>query len=417
MPFQRYVLQGDLTAYIQRWTGTLSKQVSGGSGNEQRLFPFLSPTVQNDYEYGGALNGTVTKTTSTTYSYGDGFGNLTQVATSITDKDSSSPYFNLTWQSVVNNTYLNDNTSVWCLGLPTVTTVQNSAPSQTTQTRTYNYTPDSNHALCREQQQIIEPSTAPLTVTTDLQFDSCGNINSIKITGHNPDGSQMPSPRQTTVDYGTRCQLPELVTNALIQKTKFGYRYDFGLVNQVTDPNNVVASRAYDDFGRISQVTRADGTYSIYTPYLCSTGCGGPPDLRFSVYRDDYGTDGIKAYSDGLYWDGLGRQRYDITTHAFGRLVYDEVVLFDSLGRRTAQYQPFASSPNGYLGFLYDPLNRLDAARLIRPDNTVDRTVTIGYGGRTVQMNDTLSHTETYISDVMGRLRQVKDPPSSATTL
>ena len=44
------------------------------------------------------------------------------------------------------------------------------------------------------------------------------------------------SARTTTTNYGTRCQLPESVTNALGQTATISYRYDIGDVVRVAVP-------------------------------------------------------------------------------------------------------------------------------------------------------------------------------------
>jgi RHS repeat-associated protein len=417
MLFQHELLQGDASTYIYYGNGTLTNQVSGGSGYEQRLFPYFSATVRQDYEFGGTLNGTITKITSTSATYGDTFGNATEVDITITDKDSTSPYYNLSWGSVIKNTFLNDNSSAWCLGLPTVTTAQNSAPTQTTQTRTYNFAPDSNHTFCREEQQVIEPNTASLTVTTNLGFDACGNVDSVAIIGHNPDGSVMPTPRTATLGYGTRCQLPETVQNALGQTTSIAYLYDFGVPTQATDPNLIAVKWAYDDFGRKNKETRPDQTYSTLTYYYCnSPPCWGVNDLRFSAFRNDYGTDGTLAYSEGFYSDGLNRVRYDQTTHAFGTLVDDEIDGYDSLGRTIWRYQPVSSSSNGYFAFAYDAISRPTGAKLYQTSGALDRTVSWAYAGRTTTITDPLNNNTNRIADVIGRLRQVRDPAPGGTT-
>lgn len=416
---ERVVVQTNLSNYITSWQATPSSQITGGSGFEQRTFPFFSSTSESDYEYGGALNGSTIDTISTGYTYADGYGNPTQITTSVTDTDPTSPYYTSVWQTVVNSTYLNDGSSAWCLGLPTISTVEQIIPGQTTQTRTYHFTPDSNHTLCREQQQIIEPATAALTVTTNFGFDSCGNVNSVSVVGHNPDGTAMAA-RTSNYNYSyfsNRCQLPEQISNALTQSTTISYNYSFGLPLTVTDPNSAPTSWLYDDFGRKNQETRPDGTYSRWTfSYCASDPCFGVTGLRFLAGRYEYDSTGKQYWEQNRYFDGYDRIRYDESDHAFGTWTIDRVFVYDALGRVTRSYQPYSSASNGYWTLGYDPLNRLTQASLYQGNGSLSKTASFGYQGRTGTFTDPLANVTTQITDVSGSLRQVRDPAPGGTT-
>jgi RHS repeat-associated protein len=407
-------------ASINTWTSTPSTQsITGLGGFEQRYFPFLSQTVFVQHEYLGSLNGTSITNKTINYSYGDGYGNPTQIQTTLQDQDPTSPFYTEVWVTTVDSAYSND-TAHWCLGLPTNTTVQSAVPGQNTDTRTYQFVPDSNGSHCRLAQSIIEPTSSnhALTVTSTLGYDpgGCGNVTSVAVVGHNPDGTVMPT-RTTSFGYGARCQLPETVTNALNQSSTFAYNYDFGVPTQFIDPNAIKTMWFYDDFGRKNQETRPDQTISTYTYYSCNTPpCWGVNDLRMSVYRDDYKSDGSSEGAEGFYWDGFNRLRYDELTHVFGTLVYEKIAGYDSLGRLIWQYQPVSSGSNGYFGFAYDPLNRITSATLYQSNGSLDRTYLASYAGRTTTVQDPLSRTTRYASDVVGHLRRVTDPSPGGTT-
>ncbi len=255
MHIQRLVRQQDATTAVSTWVGTPNVQ-SLGTGIEQRRFRFIESSTESRHEYGGSLNGTLITQIATTTTYGDGYGNPTQVLTTVTDKDPTSPHLNSAWQSTVSTTFSND-TANNCFGLPTVQTTTNVVPGQTTRTRTANFSVDASH--CRVSQQVLQPSTAALKVTTTLGFDTCGNVNSVQVVGANSSGSAMPA-RTTSFTYGTRCQLPETVTNALGQSSALAYDYAFGVPTQSTDPNLLATLWQYDDFGRRTRETRPDGT-------------------------------------------------------------------------------------------------------------------------------------------------------------
>ena len=235
--------------------------------------------------------------------------------TAATDKDTTSPYYNSTWQTTVIRTYAND-TGTNCMGLPLTASVTNVVPGQTTRTRSYGFSV--NTSACRVEQQVIEPNTAALKVTTTLGFDTCGNVNSVQVTGSKPDGTAM-TPRTTGFNFGTRCQLPETVTNTLNQSTTLAYRYDFGVPGSATDPNQVSTSWQYDDFGRRTLETRPDGTWTTWSFESCSVGpCWGIGDLRFKVIETPYDTGGVPIKAHHLLYDGLDRLRYDEGNRVLG---------------------------------------------------------------------------------------------------
>jgi hypothetical protein len=54
--------------------------------------------------------------------------------------------------------------------------------------------------FCRPTQSVAEPGSATLEVTTDIGYDSFGNVSSAAVTGKKPDGTSMAS-RTTSISY------------------------------------------------------------------------------------------------------------------------------------------------------------------------------------------------------------------------
>ena len=73
-----------------------------------------------------------------------------------------------------------------------------------------------DYVACRITQQVVEPSSTTLKVTTNFEFDTaaCGNVSAVEVIGKNANGTDMAH-RRTTFGYGSRCQLAESVTNVL----------------------------------------------------------------------------------------------------------------------------------------------------------------------------------------------------------
>jgi RHS repeat-associated protein len=414
LQYQRLVRQSDGPATpVSDTIGTVSSQVTGGStGVETRYFPFISNVTTSRYELGGALNGSLIAQSSTTYAYADGYGNTTQINSSQTDKDPNSPFFNLTWTNTLNATFENDAGNS-CFGLLKTAAVQSVVPGQATAQRSSSYVVDG--AKCRATQRVTEPSIPALKVTTNLGFDTCGNVNSLQVTGANPDGTAM-SPRVTTMNYGSRCQLPESVNNALNQTTALAYRYDFGIPIQTTDPNGLTARWQYDDFGRKTTENRPDQTSTTWTFTACtSPPCWGVSDLRFLVDERPKDVNGQDIMLRSRFYDGVDRLRYDENNRVLGTWT-NEVFVYDSLGRLATQHRPYSSASNGWETKTYDALNRVTAIRLYQPSGTLDRTTTVAYAGGKTTVTDPLNHSRSQVRDVYGFLRRSIDPSPGGTS-
>lgn len=413
MHTQRSVFQGDGTTRVGQWTAEVAAQVTGGVAAEQRVFPYVASRSEQRYELGGALNGALVTDTRHSYVYGDGYGNPTQVQTSVTDKDPNSPFFNSSWQSTTSLGYANDASLNWCLGLPNLRTTTATVPGQASRTRTTTFAVDTT--ACRVTQQVLEPDTPALKAATSYGFDSCGNLNNLRVVGSEPSGSAMPA-RTTSFAYGARCQLPESVTNALGQTTAYSYRWDFGLPTRASDPNGQATTWSYDEFARRTVETRPDGTRSAWTYESCAAGpCWGANDLRFAVYESRLATDGTLINRRELMYDGLERPRTLGYHRAFG--LWTTVSYgYDALGRPITESRPFSSGRNGQTNRSYDALGRLTSQSLLDASGALVHNHAFTYAGRTTTIVDPLGRIRTSVADVLGRLRRTTDPAPGGTT-
>lgn len=413
--------------HIRAWSATPSVQTLTGLGGYQaRWFPYFGSDTTTLWETGGPKDGEQISQVTKATTYGDGYGNPTQIVISEIDQDATSPVspFNgLTWRQTLSAAYFNDVTHN-CFGLPETLSDQRIVPGQTTQTRNYSYLADTTN--CRTTQQIIEPGVSGLQVTIAYGFDdTCSsNGNSVAVTGENPDGTAMPT-RTTYYKYTnttSRCQLPELITNALGQSTAIAYNYNFGVKRSLTDPNGLITSWYQDDYGRNNEQVRSDNTYSLTTFYSCSTPpCWGVVDLRFYVSEVEYGSDGNSITESHTFYDGFNRVRDEESYRSNGlgnATVWniDALHAYDSLGRKIQLTFPYSTSLNGYMQWSYDLLNRPLTQKLFQGNGTLDRTTTYSYLGRTVETTDPRSNKVSRVTDVIGNLREVIDPAPGGTT-
>jgi RHS repeat-associated protein len=411
LTFQSDVYQTDGATLLSRVQNAPASS-SFGAGYETRYFPYVSSATSDRYELGGTRNGAWLQRDSMSVGI-DGYGNATSLTTSSQDKDSASPWVGETFTQVTTNTITNDAVN-WCLGRPTQTTLQSTLPDTTSQTRTQGATID--YPNCRATQSVIEPASSTLKVTTTYGFDGCGNVNSIQVVGKKPDGTDMPT-RTTGLNYGTRCQFPETLTNALSESTTIAYKYEFGVQSSVTDPNGLARSFLYDDFGRKTRDTRPDSTYTTWTPGSCdaSNSYCGVSDLRSYFTEAQYTTGGSLIRSAYLYYDGLDRLRYNEQRNLAGGLT-NSVTLYDAFGRTSVQYMPYSSSLTGTRQWSYDALSRVTADALYTAGGSLDRQTTYAYTGRYVAITDPRANVTQRYLDVRGQLRRLVDASPGGTT-
>lgn len=412
MNLQRSVYQANGTTRIRQTTAQTGVQSMGTAGTEQRLFPYIAATTEKQFEVGGTLNGTLVGETTRVFTYGDGYGNPTQVQTTAWDRDPTSPFFNSAWRSTASLGYSNDASS-WCIGLPVTASITTTAPDQPALTRTSAYTVDS--LACRITQETDEPNTATLRRTSAYTFDGCGNVASITLTGARPDGTAMPV-RVTRFNHGARCQFVESITNAANETTNYNWHPDFGMATRRTDANGLVTYWAIDEFGRRFSESLPDGTRLTYTFMSCGvTGCWSASDRRFAAFARSYAADGTLVRERYTYFDAYDRLRVDEFHGALGawlRQTYD----FDAAGRLVRESLPYSTTQNGHTARTFDVLGRLTSRR---QNDAVGATVaseSLAYSGRTTTITDALGRAHARITDVHGHLRRVIDPAPGGTT-
>jgi RHS repeat-associated protein len=375
------------------------------------FFSAATSTTTTHYEVGGTKNGLLIATASTSYQY-DPYGTLQVTNSTLTDNDATSPFVGQSWNTLVTNTIGNyPSYSTWCLGRPTTTTTQRTAPGQPALTRTVNHTLDSSNSYynCRAVSEIIEPNSSTLKVITNFGFDSCGNTNSVSVIGLDENGVTMPA-RTTTTSYGTRCQLPESAQNALSQALSTAYNYALGVKSSVTDANGVSVTWLYDDFGRKTKETRPDSTATTWSYIDCvSPSCWGTADLRFETIETLLNSSGAAVRVHETFADALDRVRFDEGNRVLG-VWTTQIASFDSLGRKSEIQLPYSSSGNGYHIYSYDAVNRPIADTLYTSSGTLYRQILLGYSGQTATVTDPKGNVTMKVTDVAGKLRRVSDP-------
>ncbi|MGH8241770.1 MAG: FG-GAP-like repeat-containing protein [Steroidobacteraceae bacterium] len=398
------------TTKIAKTTNTMAS-LSFGSGFEARSFSYVDTSSSDAWEVGGPSDGAWTVRKVADIGAIDSYGNPTTVALTTSDRDTASPWYLETYEVETVNSITNDSVN-WCLGLPSDSAVTSTLPDGTSQTRTVSYTPD--YLSCRHAQEVVEPASSTLKVTTTYGFDNCGNVNSMTVVGKKPDGTNMPS-RITQTNFGSTCLFSQMVTNALGQVSSIAFSSIDGLPSSETDANGLVTSSQYDNFGRPKSTSRPDGTSTATTYGPCSGGCDPRVKMVATVSERDVTLATIR--SSEQHYDMLDRPIYAYSDALGGNRVVSANT-FDALGRLERQYEPiFDGNPWGaYTQRVHDLLDRATRVQLHDASGVLDRETEISYEGRKVVTTDAKGFATQRFVDVRGMLRRLTDPAPGGTT-
>jgi RHS repeat-associated protein len=398
---------------VNQWTS----MVPDGAAN--RRYPYIRTQTVSHYDLNNSGAPIATQVTTTTI---DNYGTPYDVVVTTTEGPSSSSYPNgiNSGSSRTEHTsmpqVMND-TADWCLNKPQL--IQKTSSHTLTDgvalTHTINEAWDGFY--CRMTDKNLEVGSA-WEQDTHLDYDNWNNVKKQTVTGTN-----VSPPRVTLFDYTTSTSPGQFLmthTNALNQSTKFSWDDARGLPLTQQDPNGFTTSWQYDDFGRQVHQVRADGTGSrrTYFPCKASNSYCGDSLLRFMVQEDERDTgDKPRSYSY-LFYDSLGRVKYDETAGFSGALSV-VTTLYDARGNVADQSMPYYAGSDRYVGtsFNYDLFNRVTKSQ--RPTSDSDLTVAtavINYSGLTVTRMDPLGHSQTDVSDAWGDVVRVTDEAGQATS-
>ncbi len=411
---QLVVAQPSAGPTIFKSSNTWTSAELDSTTNNQRWFPELTNVTSLQYEVGGTKNGLLMTTASKTFAY-DAFGNANTVTAVLTDNDSGSPYVGDTWTTTTTSTPDVDQTN-WCLPLDTEVQVAYTASNGSTSvTRTKQFTPDT--VKCRYNEIVIEPGSSTYRVTEDFGYDAFGNTSSDKITGIGM------AARTTLIDWGTTGRYRMSITDPMSAKTQYTYNFGLGTNTGVTDPNNITTSWMYDSFGRKSQESRPDGTYTMWTYTDCAATSCLIGTHGFVVTQTVYGVGGGVVTDGTSYEDSLDRELVS-SQRLLATGTYDRnEKRYDNLGRVLKQAAPCAWSGltttcTYWTTNYYDLLNRVTSTqRPINASNGTLQSTTYTYAGRTTTVTDSQSVAVSTVRDVNGWLRSTTDQYAYTVTL
>ncbi|MGB9428890.1 MAG: SpvB/TcaC N-terminal domain-containing protein, partial [Gammaproteobacteria bacterium] len=311
-------------------------------------FPYLSQSTGKVYD---ATSGSKIKTVQTQNTF-DGYGDLTNQTVTTTDNTTSATF---TTTSVTGYT---PDTTTYCIDLPTSVSVtkqsaDGSMVRETTSPPAANCAPQSvTVSQGSDTATGVNATATPVTAT--YAYDDWGNPKTVTVTG-----TDLAS-RTTTTDYTTyNGEYPDKVTNALGQVATETWNPALGTQTSMTDANGHTTSFGYDDFGRRTSETRADGTLTNWTEPASTSGGGCPSGVECYAVNASETAGGSTLPLGTEIYDAGGRV-IKVKTTLLGGAVNNVSTNYDALGRVVAVSKPFLSGADDqyWTDTSYDVLNR-----------------------------------------------------------
>jgi RHS repeat-associated protein len=375
-----------------------------GTGDETRSFAYPAAVTVERFELDG------TKVASTvTRSVVDSFGTPLQRQVTTTEHAKGSHPGAQHVETTTLAGVVNDTTN-WCLGLPASTQVSrhHSLPGGAQVTRSFAHEWD--YARCRATQEVIEPSSTTLRVTTAIAYDAYGNVSATHVT---PIGQPT---RSTTLEWGDYGRFLRSTTNP--EGHVEGRTWDRVSARPMTytDPNGLVSTQQHDSLGRLSRHIRPDGTSTVFTYALCGAGCAWPA-AAFVVGVAERGVGDASVASAETGFDPYGREVYSRREQPGGGHAF-RVLRYDARGQLSQESIPASCcvEPAAWVTHAYDELGRRVATeRPASAANPAPVATRWRHDGLAVTQTDPLGRSRTRRHDTLGHVLQVVDASEADT--
>ncbi|WP_198119322.1 RHS repeat-associated core domain-containing protein [Massilia rhizosphaerae] len=422
------------TSYAQAWpfTGMVSRVDVAAQGcvvsstvNQLQLaniaasspgasvFPYVKTSTVTRKDLGSDGTCRALGTSTTTLTYGDGWGNLTAQTNTLADGVQT-----LTTQ--INTGYENLSSS-WLIGHPlSVATTKSDNTTGQSVTRTITSTYDQSTGLMATQK--TEPNST-LQVSTVYGRNSFGLVETQTDTWVNPACAEVawPEPgcvtnksRTTTTLWDVKGRYVTTSKDALLHTTIFEFDAGTGARLSQTDPNQLTTTWTIDAFGRVTAETRPDGIQVRTTTKQCRGDCAGTATA--ATITDTYLGSTRIAVPSIVYTDSEAHPVLLKTWGFDGRAILTERT-YDSQGRLAYSYKPRYDQGSVYIETYqqYDNFGRVVSVSSPDEQGTL-HSATTSYLGVNRALKNLLGQSRTETRNVADQLVKVVDAIGGTTS-
>lgn len=308
----------------------------------------------------------------------------------------------------------------------------------------------------RVVKEVVEPNNLAVCVTATYTYDVFGNrLTDSRSACAGATGAAIASAataRTNSASFSADGRYAVSASNALGHTETREFDARFGLLTKLTGPNGLSTSWEYDNFGRKTKETLADGTYTTWVYRFCtdagatcaSTNVGGAV-AKYEILQTPFATNGTQngSYTRTIYdslnrvirvqvqgfdgqgpaptlnqdteYDNLGRVKRQSKTYPVGAtaIVWTQYT-YDVLGRKISESSPDANAAGGnaLTAFGYNSLS----TSVTNAKGQIKTTVR-NMKGEVVSVTDNLGSTLLYTYDPHGNLVKTVAAGVSTTTM
>ncbi|PXY42776.1 hypothetical protein DMB65_01780 [Flavobacterium cheongpyeongense] len=232
-------------------------------------------------------------------------------------------------------------------------------------------------------------------IIEDMTYDAVGNLLTKTVSA--PNALRASTARKITDEYDATKRFVVKKTDHQNFVTNFVYNR-LGQVTQSTSPFGVVSDYTFDNWGKLTK-TKTTGVSAV--PLETTITYAKLSDGGYTVTSQNTVGDNAKSITQ---YDVLGREVITTTKGLAVNSTISKQVVYDGLGRKTKESEPYFSSPSRWVEYEYDYLMR--PTKITQPTGRIQ---TLSYSGLTTTSVDD-GKTTTATVDALGNKTQTTDP-------
>ena len=235
-------------------------------------------------------------------------------------------------------------------------------------------------------------------IIEEMTYDAVGNLLTKQVSA--PNASPSPAARKIIDEY-------DATKRFVIKKTDhqgFVNNFVYNTLGQVTQSTNylgVISDFTFDNWGKL---TKSKTTGMSAVPLETTITYAKLSDGGYTKTSQNTVGDNAKSI---IQYDVLGRPVITTTKGLAINSTISKQIVYDGLGRKTKESEPYFSSPNRWIEYEYDYLMR--PTKITQPTGRIQ---TLSYSGLTTTSIDD-GKTTTAIVDALGNKIQTTDPGGS----